>query len=140
MTVVRPQRVDVELIQAASQLIAAREGDENHTVAAAARDVDGGVHRALNLYHFTGGPCAELAVMAAAATATTAALCVIVAVGDRGRGVVPPCGRCRQVLLDYHPGVEVVVPDGAGLAQVPVQELLPWTYSWREHQASTAGG
>lgn len=128
------QRVDAQLIRAASDLISAREGNENHTVAAAARDADGQIHTALNLYHFTGGPCAELAVMAAAASATTASLAVIVAVGDHSRGVVAPCGRCRQVLLDYYPEVRVIVPDSAGAAQVPVKQLLPWSYAWSEHQ------
>ncbi|MFH5824510.1 hypothetical protein [Georgenia sp. AZ-5] len=29
----------------------------------------------------------------------------IVAVGNHGRGPVGPCGRDRQVLFDYHPGI-----------------------------------
>jgi len=38
----------------------------------------------------------------------------IVAVGNHGRGVVAPCGRDRQVLADYHPGVRVIVPTPDG--------------------------
>jgi cytidine deaminase len=55
-------------------------------------------------------------------------------VGDRDRGVIPPCGRCRQVLLDYFPNVRVVVGSGDRLREVPVVELLPETYVWRNHQ------
>ncbi len=126
--------VDGPLIEAAVSLITAREGSQNHTVAAAARDAEGGIHSALNLYHFTGGPCAEQSVMAAAAAATHAPLTAIVAVGDHGRGVIAPCGRCRQVLLDYFPDVEVIVPSSDGPRQVPIQRLLPWAYAWVEHQ------
>ncbi len=135
----KKQRVDDQLVEAASDLMAARQGNENHTVAAAARDAEGRIHTALNLYHFTGGPCAELTVMGAAATATTAPLTVIVAVGDHARGVIAPCGRCRQVLLDYYPHVEVIVPDSAGPTQVPVRQLLPWSYVWRDNQEFASG-
>jgi hypothetical protein len=41
-------------------------------------------------------------------------------VGDGGRGPVGPCGRCRQVLFDYHPEIRVLVPArgaGAGVMQ-----------------------
>ncbi|MGC0385422.1 cytidine deaminase [Streptomyces sp. SAI-129] len=58
----------------------------------------------------------------------------IVAVGDRERGVVPPCGRCRQVLLDYFPGIKVIVGDGDRGREVPVADLLPETYVWADHQ------
>ncbi len=48
--------VDDELIAAARELIEARGDDENHTVAAAARTGDGRIIKAVNVYHFTGGP------------------------------------------------------------------------------------
>lgn len=54
--------------------------------------------------------------------------------GDRERGVVPPCGRCRQVLLDYFPALKVIVGMGDGLRTVPVAELLPESYVWADHQ------
>jgi len=33
-----------------------------------------------------------------------------VAVGNYGRGPVGPCGRDRQVLFDYYPGIRVILP------------------------------
>jgi cytidine deaminase len=51
----------------------------------------------------------------------------IVAVGDEGRGVIPPCGRCRQVLLDQQPDCHVVVPGGDGPMTVPARDLLPYS-------------
>ncbi|WP_244298936.1 ASCH domain-containing protein [Micromonospora cremea] len=100
-----------------------------HTVAAAAMDANGDIYSGVNVFHFTGGPCAELVVIGSAAAANAPPLITIVAVGDGDRGVIAPCGRCRQVMLDLHPDVFVIVPTGDGqLAAKPVRELLPFGY------------
>ncbi|MBM2614387.1 dCMP deaminase [Actinoplanes sp. LDG1-06] len=110
-------------------------GDGNiHTVAAAVLDEDDRVHVGLNLYHFTGGPCAELVALATARTAGARAPRLIVAVGDAGRGVLAPCGRDRQVLADYYPGIHVVVPTSEGTRIEPIATLLPHTYQWENQQ------
>ena len=120
---------DQELVDAASAVIEQRSDGFRHTVGAAARDVHGAVHTAVNVYHFTGGPCAELVVLGAAWAAGATELESIVAVGDGGRGVVPPCGRCRQVMADLHPAIRVIVPSGDGsLSAVVASELLPFGY------------
>lgn len=112
------------LIAAAEQALGDLSSDR-HSVAAAALDSEGRVHTGVNLFHFTGGPCAEMVALANAAGRDVVR---IVAVGDRGRGVLPPCGRCRQVMLDLHPGIEVVLPDTV----VPIKALLPASYRWSE--------
>lgn len=53
---------------------------------------------------------------------------VLVAVGDNGRGVIGPCGLCRQMLLDYSPDAEMIVPWNGAIQRVPVR-LLPT--KWR---------
>ena len=126
--------VDHALVEAAAQTARTRCRGDNHTMAAAARARDGRIVTAVNAYHFTGGPCAELVVIGAAAALGAYELESIVAVGDRGRGVVPPCGRCRQVLLDYFPGLTVIVGEEGGHRAVPVAELLPATYVWADHR------
>lgn len=131
------QDLDHELIQAAAHVARTRCQGDNHTMAAAARARDGRIVTAVNAYHFTGGPCAELVVIGAAATQGVYELDTIVAVGDRDRGVVPPCGRCRQVLLDYFPALKVIVGQGDRLRAVPVTELLPESYVWADHQLDT---
>jgi cytidine deaminase len=103
-------------------------------MAAAARARDGRIVTAVNAYHFTGGPCAELVVIGAAAAQGAYELDTIVAVGDRDRGIVPPCGRCRQVLLDYFPTLKVIVGDGDLVRALPVAELLPESYVWADHR------
>lgn len=123
------------LVDRAEELVVKRSDGETHTVAAAAEAADGTVVTGLNVFHLNGRPCAELVAIANAAAATDAPLCRVVAVGDGGRGVLPPCGRCRQVLLDLQPTVDVILPgDNGGIRLVPVTELLPLAYSWRDHQ------
>ncbi|MFE2183949.1 cytidine deaminase family protein [Streptomyces sp. NPDC059455] len=132
--------VDHDLVQAATRVTAARSRGDNHTVAAAARDRDGRIVTAMNAYHFTGGPCAELVVIGAAAAQGAYDLVTMVAVGDRGRGVIPPCGRCRQMMLDYFPDIRVIVGTGERLRAVPVADLLPESYRWADHQEENDGG
>ncbi|MFQ6143166.1 cytidine deaminase [Streptomyces seoulensis] len=126
--------VDHELVAVAAEVARTRCRGDNHTMAAAARARDGRVVTAVNAYHFTGGPCAELVLIGAAAAQGIYELETVVAVGDRDRGVVPPCGRCRQALLDYFPGLRIIVADGEGLRSVSVADLLPATYVWADHQ------
>ncbi|MFE9499781.1 cytidine deaminase family protein [Streptomyces collinus] len=130
----QPTPVDHELIAAAAHVAHTRCRGDNHTMAAAARARDGRIVTAVNAYHFTGGPCAELVVIGAAAAQGAYDLHTIVAVGDRDRGVVPPCGRCRQVLLDYFPTLDVIVGHGDRLRTVPITDLLPESYVWADHQ------
>ncbi|MFI6345034.1 cytidine deaminase [Streptomyces sp. NPDC050560] len=153
------RRADLELVRAAADVARTRCRGDNHTMAAAARARDGRIVTAVNAYHFTGGPCAELVLVGTAAAQGAYDLETVVAVGDRDRGVVPPCGRCRQVLLDYFPRLRVIVAadggvggGGAGgvgasvggvgagvggdgvIRVVPIVDLLPAAYVWGEHQ------
>lgn len=120
---------DDAVLGAARELAATLGNDDNHTVAAAAMDMDGRIHTGVNQYHFTGGPCAELVVLGNAAAAGAGPLVTMVAVGSKRDGrVLAPCGRCRQVLLDNHPDCAVLVPDGDQIRNVPVQRLLPFGF------------
>lgn len=136
-----PLESELLVIAAAERLAGTLdETDQHHTVAAAAMDTAGRIHSAVNVYHFTGGPCAELVVLGVAAAAQAGPLLVIAAAGNNGRGLIPPCGRCRQVLLDLHPDIFVAVPEGttwreaapgtSGLQVLPVRELLPSAYHY----------
>lgn len=59
----------------------------------------------------------------------------IVAVGNHGRGVKSPCGRDRQILADYYPGIRVILPSPAGLQSVLAGELLPLSFDYLAEQA-----
>jgi cytidine deaminase len=120
-----------DLVEAARSMLRAHGDGDIHTVAAAVLDEHDRIHVGLNLYHFTGGPCAELVALAAARAAGARAPRLIVAVGDAGRGVLAPCGRDRQVFADYFPELRVMV----GEQQiVSIGDLLPHTYSWADQQ------
>ncbi|MER7751629.1 cytidine deaminase [Kitasatospora sp. NPDC097643] len=134
MSVIEPAPVDHELVEAAEVVVRRYARGDHHTVAAAGRSADGRIVTALNAYHFTGGPCAELVLIGAAAGQGAYELTTVVAVADQGRGVIPPCGRCRQVLLDYFPGIRVILGRAAELRTVPVRDLLPEAYVWADHQ------
>jgi cytidine deaminase len=123
-----PMIVDHELVETAARVAAGHSRGDEHTVAAAARARDGRIITAMNVYHFTGGPCAELVVIGTAAGQGAHHLDTIVAVGDGDRGVMPPCGRCRQVLLDYFPSIGVILAAGDTLSTVPIADLLPAAY------------
>jgi cytidine deaminase len=129
--------VDHELVQAASEAAATYCRGDNHTVAAAARTHDGQIITGMNVTHFNGGPCAELVVIGTAAAQGTYDLDTIVAVGNRDRGVIPPCGRCRQVLLDYFPTIAVIIATSGQLRPVGINQLLPESYVWADHQIQT---
>ena len=123
---------DRELIELARRTVDANTDgpDGVHTMGAAVRGIDGRMYAGINLYHFTGGPCAELVALGHARASGARELTTIVAVGNEGRGVVAPCGRDRQVLLDYHPGIRVILPGPDGPGTVSITELLPGAYRW----------
>jgi cytidine deaminase len=119
---------DLELVHAAAEVADHFSHPDSHTVAAAARATDGRIFVGMNVYHFTGGPCAELVVIGAAAAEGMRDLRTIVAVSSRQREILPPCGRCRQVLIDYFPNVTVLVGPMDAPREVPIADLLPGAY------------
>jgi cytidine deaminase len=123
------------VVEAAERLAATLGTDPNHTVAAAVMDTSGRIHTGVNVYHFTGGPCAELVALGATAAAGAGPLLTIAAAGDHDRGLIPPCGRCRQALLDLQPDILVAVPTPSGPQLRPIWKLLPDTYFFPDANA-----
>jgi len=114
---------DRALVQAAGAVARLRCRSEQHTVAAAARTPEGRVITGVNLRHVTGDICAEIVALATAATQGVTQLETIVAVGDRGREVLAPCGRCRQVLRDQFPHIRVILGPVDDPRVVPIADL-----------------
>jgi cytidine deaminase len=130
-----PTAEDLELVELAREVIDANtdagpDEDGAHTMGAAVREADGRMFVGVNLFHFTGGPCAELVALGAARAQGGREITTIVAVGNRGRGVVGPCGRDRQVLFDYYPGIRVLLPTAAGVRVVTIETLMPFAAAW----------
>jgi cytidine deaminase len=114
---------DRALVQAATAVAKLRCRSQHHTVASAARTADGRVFSGVNVRHDTAGVCAELVVIATAATQGVTALETIVTIADRGREVVAPCDRCRRVLLDLFPELRVIVGPVDDPRVVPLGDL-----------------
>ncbi|WP_199190220.1 cytidine deaminase [Cryobacterium sp. N22] len=130
-----PSADDLELIELARATIDANtdagpDEDGAHTMGAAVRAADGRMFAGVNLFHFTGGPCAELVALGTARANGARQITTIVAVGNHGRGVVGPCGRDRQVLFDYHPGIRVLLPTAAGVRVARIETLMPFAAAW----------
>ncbi|TVY92699.1 Blasticidin-S deaminase, partial [Lachnellula willkommii] len=121
-----------------------RRTTTDHTVAAATLASDGRIFTGINVPHWSGGPCAENVMFANAVAAGASSAMVpgildargesvvlthVVAVASDDRGVISPCGRCRQMMFDYYPEIRVIVKDDGGeLRTVGVKELLPFAY------------
>ncbi|GAA1526584.1 cytidine deaminase [Kribbella lupini] len=123
---------DEELIELARRTVDANTDgpDGIYTMGAAVRAVDGRMFAGINLYHFLGGPCAELVALGRARAEGARELTTIVAVGNEGRGLFAPCGRDRQILVDYHPGIRVILPSENGPGSIIATDLLPGAFRW----------
>ncbi|MGI5486749.1 cytidine deaminase family protein [Microtetraspora malaysiensis] len=120
----------MELIEYARRTVDLHGEGLVHSMGAAVRDQEGRIHGGINLFHFTGGPCAELVTLGNARAQGARELSTIVAVGDEGRGPVGPCGRCRQILFDYHPRIRVLLPTENGVKSVRIIDLMPLAARW----------
>lgn len=82
----QPLEAEQQVIDVAEALATTLGENPNHTVAAAVMDIDGRVHKAVNVYHFNGGPCAELVALGVAATAErhSSSRSLPPAIGDEG--------------------------------------------------------
>lgn len=123
--------IQTKLIEAATTILDNIEVSKNHSVSSAALSSDGQIFTGVNVFHYTGGPCAEMTVLGVVAAAAVKDLTHIVAVG-RERGVVNPCGKCRQVLYDYWPKIKIIVTGPEGLAMQSPRALLPYLYKDRD--------
>lgn len=121
---------NAKLIDLATRELQRINSEPLQTVIAAARTKSGKEVTAVNLYHFTGGPCAE-AVLIANNLYTGDSFEQIVAVhfdDNHTVEVINPCGRCRQMFNDYLPDVSVLTDDGGNVTEKSVDELLPYAY------------
>ncbi|QOC92729.1 cytidine/deoxycytidylate deaminase family protein [Micromonospora craniellae] len=114
---------DRALVQAARAVAKLRCRSAAHTLAAAARTVDGRIVSGVNVVHPTGGACAEVVVVGTAATQNAGEVETIVTVGDRGRLLVAPCDPCRRLLAEHFPALRVIVGPVEAPQVVPLTEV-----------------
>ncbi|MFF4371459.1 hypothetical protein [Streptomyces sp. NPDC001594] len=123
------------LVAAAFEAIRDRYVLARHQIAAALLDADGRVHLGLHVDAMVGraAVCAEAGALSAARLVTSASLLAVAAVRfpkptePPYARVVPPCGLCRELLLDHAPHISVVLPDPED-PLTPLAGLLPHKY------------
>ena len=117
---------DLQLIGAAESLVGYRQISPDISVggvAAALLTEDGKVFTGVSIDSACSlGFCAEHAAIASMIAAGESRIETIVAVGDGGRGVVPPCGRCREFISQLGHPTRVLLPDGRSTG---IDILLP---------------
>lgn len=106
------------------------DGVYHHTVGCALRCKNGAVYRGVNCDGIHGS-CAEYITVGMAVSAGEREFDTVVAVHEKSLNcVIPPCGNCRQMLVEYCPDVFVIVNDENGeLIKVRARDLLP--FAWR---------
>lgn len=128
---------DQALIDTAKRLIAERYIENRHHIGAALRTRSGRIYTGLHLDTYVGraSVCAEAVAVGAAMAAGDRDIVSIVSVrhprpreANREIQVVSPCGICREMLADFAPECEVIVPAADRLVRVKVPDLLPNKY------------
>jgi cytidine deaminase len=100
-------------------------------VGAALLGSDGSVTEGCNVENaaYPAGICAERAAVAAAVTRGVRSFRALVIATD-AEAPAPPCGMCRQVLMEFAPTLELVsVTRGGAEARWTLGELLPHAFT-----------
>ena len=130
-------RADHELIEAARAVLLKHYRPHWHMVGAAIRSRDGRIWTGLHLGATVGrlSVCAEAVALGRAILDGDGTVESAVAVrhpkadeANRELAVVPPCGACREMLTDFDPAAQVIVPGPDGPRRIPVSVLLPLPY------------
>jgi len=128
---------DHELIAAANALLERHYRPFWHMVAAAIRSLDGRIWTGLHIGTTVGrlSVCAEAVAYGRALLDGDGTIRTAVAVRhpkpdeeNRELAVVPPCGACREMILDHAPDARVIVNGADGLIKLPIRILLPFPY------------
>jgi cytidine deaminase len=106
-------------------------------VAAAIRSQDGRIWTGLHIGTTVGrlSICAEAVALGRAVFDGDGTIQTAVAVRhpkpeeeSRELAVVPPCGACREMILDHAPDAMIIVKDANALIKLPIRTLLPYPY------------
>jgi cytidine deaminase len=128
---------DHELIAAANAVLEIHYRPFWHMVAAAIRSRDGRIWTGLHIGTTVGrlSVCAEAVAFGRAVLDGDGTIETAVAVRhpkpeeeNRELAVVPPCGACREMILDHAPDAMVIVKESSVLIKLPIRTLLPLPY------------
>lgn len=120
-----------QAIAAARALITERAKEGRHHVAATVLTRAGNAYTAVNIDSVLGRAaiCAEGIAIGMAASAEQNAEIVFACAVNRRLEVIPPCGLCRELLLDYGPEAVIAAPAENGeWTTRTLEELVPDAY------------
>lgn len=75
--------------------------------------------------------CAERNAMTTAVMRGSKKPLAIAVAGEQGK-ICPPCGACRQFLVEFNPKMTVVLEDKAGITTYILEDLLPAFFAFEE--------
>ena len=125
------------LLRRARETITPRYAENRHQIGAVILAGDGRVFTGIHLEAMVGRAsiCAEAVALGKACEAGATDLRVVLAVRhpkpsetEREIKLVPPCGLCRELLLDYGRDIQVVIKSEGELSLVPLSGMLPHKY------------
>ena len=121
---------DLRLLTAAQEAIRKNYDGETylHTVGAAVRCTNGKIYVGVNLYSLHGACAEQIALGAAITNGERSFECIVAVRGADGEEILPPCGNCRQILMDYMPECAVVLSIDNTYRKVKAKDLLPFAY------------
>jgi cytidine deaminase len=131
------------LTQRAERAITPLYVENRHQIGAVLLATDGRIFTGIHLEAMVGRAsiCAEAIALGKACEAGATGLRAAVAVrhpkpseADQRTRIVPPCGLCRELLLDYSPNIRVIVADSGTRQLLMLGDLLPHKYvgtKWR---------
>jgi cytidine deaminase len=122
---------DKLLIDAATKVIEKNFQEPRHTVGAAVLCGSGNIYAAVNVESCGYGPCAEPIAIGMAISNGERIFNKIVAISKPTKGyvVLSPCGNCRQLLVDYAPNLEVILPHNGQVLKASIKDILPDSYN-----------
>ncbi len=115
------------LIEAAKKIINARFKHKRHHFVAAIRAESGELYTGLHLRTSLekDDVCAEMVALSNAYAKGEEVFESLVIV-DRVGEIITPCGKCREVLFELCPDIEVIMSDLGGGRVVKASQLLPF--------------
>lgn len=126
---------DRHLIEVAQQVLRDNYVPGRHTCAAAVLCPGERIYTGISIQTCGFGTCAEPVALGAAFTngERKALSLTVVCRRFNDYAVIPPCGNCRQLLLDYIPDVLVILDDHGSIGKTAARHLLPGITIVDEH-------
>ncbi|MDQ3008928.1 MAG: cytidine deaminase [bacterium] len=130
--------LDQQLIEAAIAHIKQHFSEKKHRLATSILTGNGEILTAVNVEGSFGcnDVCAEqVALGVALSQGKNDIACLVTAKHPRPEEanqdvrVVSPCGKCRELIIDYAPNAWVILRSGDDVLKVKATDLLPYRYS-----------